>query len=101
MAGDPPTVESLQTLVEELSTRAEERDAACIELSELSELIQEGELREEDAQYLQEQLTERGVEVRDDCGRNEVEQTTYVNNDLASQTTDAMALFLQEVRRYP
>jgi RNA polymerase primary sigma factor len=39
--------------------------------------------------------------VRDDCGRNGVEQTSYANGDLADRTTDAMSLFLQEVRRYP
>ena len=46
-------------------------------------------------------LEGRGIEVRDDCGRNGIEQTTYVPDDLSQQTTDAMALFLQEVRRYP
>ncbi|MBV9918370.1 MAG: sigma-70 family RNA polymerase sigma factor [Solirubrobacterales bacterium] len=46
-------------------------------------------------------LEERGLEVRDDCGREHVEQTSYANGELAAQTTDAMSLFLQEVRRYP
>ncbi|MBV9804982.1 MAG: sigma-70 family RNA polymerase sigma factor [Solirubrobacterales bacterium] len=46
-------------------------------------------------------LQERGLDVRDDCGRHGVEQTTYANPDLAERTTDAMSLFLQEVRRYP
>ncbi|MBV9335348.1 MAG: sigma-70 family RNA polymerase sigma factor [Solirubrobacterales bacterium] len=46
-------------------------------------------------------LQDRGLDVRDDCGRHGVEQTTYVNGDLAERTTDAMSLFLQEVRRYP
>jgi RNA polymerase primary sigma factor len=30
-----------------------------------------------------------------------VEETTYFHDDLAARTTDAMSLFLQEVRRYP
>jgi RNA polymerase primary sigma factor len=46
-------------------------------------------------------LQERGLDLRDDCGRRQVEQTSYVNDDLADRTTDAMSLFLQEVRRYP
>ncbi|MBV8955759.1 MAG: sigma-70 family RNA polymerase sigma factor [Solirubrobacterales bacterium] len=46
-------------------------------------------------------LEERGLEVRDDCGREHIEQTSYANGELAAQTTDAMSLFLQEVRRYP
>ena len=63
--------------------------------------MQEAELGDEDAQALQDMLESRGIDVRDDCGRDDVEQTTYVMDDLAQQTTDAMALFLQEVRRYP
>jgi RNA polymerase primary sigma factor len=46
-------------------------------------------------------LEERGYEVRDDCGRAKAEQTSYLFDDLALQTTDAMSLFLHEVRRYP
>src|SRR5207245_186292 len=73
----------------------------CVELSELSEVVQEADLGEDDVQALQDMLEARGIDVRDDCGRREVEQTTYVIDDLAQQTTDAMSLFLQEVRRYP
>ena len=91
----------LQELADELGARAEARPDACVELSELSEVLQESELGDEDAQALQDLLEARGIEVRDDCGRDGVEQTTYVMDDLAQQTTDAMALFLQEVRRYP
>jgi RNA polymerase primary sigma factor len=64
-------------------------------------VVQESELSEEDAQAIQDLLEERGLEVRDDCGRDNIEQTSYANGDLAAQTTDAMSLFLQEVRRYP
>ena len=41
------------------------------------------ELSEEDAQTIQDLLEERGLEVRDDCGRAQVEQTSYVNDELA------------------
>src|ERR1019366_6358195 len=58
-------------------------------------------LGDDDAQALQDMLEARGVELRDDCGRSGVEETSYVIEDLAQQTTDAMSLFLQEVRRYP
>src|SRR3712207_7622410 len=43
---------------------------------------------------------ERGIELTDDCGRN-VEDSTYVNGDLATTTTDALQLFLNEAGRYP
>jgi RNA polymerase primary sigma factor len=87
--------------VDQLVARAETRGDACVELSELSELIQETDLGDEDAQMLHEMLQERGLDLRDDCGRHGVEQTSYANGDLAERTTDAMSLFLQEVRRYP
>jgi RNA polymerase primary sigma factor len=93
--------ESVQELVDQLVTRAEARGDSCVELSELSELIQETDLSDEDAQLVHDMLQERGLDVRDDCGRQGVEQTMYANRDMAERTTDAMSLFLQEVRRYP
>ena len=63
--------------------------------------MQELDLAEDDAQTVQEMLEERGIDVRDDCGKPTTEQTAYVNDDLADRTTDAMSLFLQEVRRHP
>jgi RNA polymerase primary sigma factor len=104
MAGEPeapPNVDSLLELVESLSARAEARGEQCVSLSELSEVVQQTDLTDDDGQALQEMLESRGFEVSDDCGRNGVEQTTYSNGDLAQHTTDAMALFLQEVRRHP
>src|SRR5947199_10001859 len=103
MADDFETArpEGVQRLAEDLIARSEARGEPCIELSELSGLVQEADLGEDDAQALQDMLEARGIDVRDDCGRAGVEQTTYVIDDLAQQTTDAMALFLQEVRRYP
>ncbi len=92
--------ESLADLADELAARAEARDARCVELSELSEVVQEHELSEEEGQSLQDMLEERGIDVRDDCGRV-AEDTSYANGELAVQTTDAMSLFLAEVRRHP
>jgi RNA polymerase primary sigma factor len=104
MAGEPeavPQADSLLELVESLSARAEARGEQCVSLSELSEVVQQTDLSDDDGQALQEMLESRGFEVSDDCGRDGVEQTTYSNGDLAQHTTDAMALFLQEVRRHP
>jgi RNA polymerase primary sigma factor len=91
----------LAELVNELAARGEARPERCVDLSELSELLQEADLSEDDAQMIQDLLEERGFDVRDNCGREHVEQTSYVNDTLADHTTDAMSLFLQEVRRYP
>jgi RNA polymerase primary sigma factor len=103
MAGEAEssTPDTLSDLADELARNAEARSQRCVDLSELSDLVQDTEIGEEEAQALQDMLEERGLEVRDDCGRNGVEQTAYINDDLALQTTDAMSLFLHEVRRYP
>jgi RNA polymerase primary sigma factor len=72
----------------------------CAELSALNELVETLELEEEQVEDLYEQLDERGIEVRDDCGQKR-EKATYVNGDLATATTDALQLFLNEMARYP
>ncbi|HLY50743.1 MAG TPA: sigma-70 family RNA polymerase sigma factor [Solirubrobacteraceae bacterium] len=95
------TADRIQALADELVARLESRPEACLELSEISELVQEADLDDDDAQALQDLLDARGVEFRDDCGREIPEQTAYIPDDLAQQTTDAMSLFLQEVRRHP
>jgi RNA polymerase primary sigma factor len=104
MAGDPEqsaTPESVQELIDDLLARSEARPDGCLSLSDLSEAVQQADLGDDDAQALQDSLEARGVEVRDDCGRSGIEQTAYQNDDLAQRTTDAMSLFLQEVRRHP
>jgi RNA polymerase primary sigma factor len=96
-----PRGERIQELADELVARSEARPDSCLELSEIIELVQEAELDDEDAQALQDLLDARGVELRDDCGREVAEQPSYLLDELAQQTTDAMSLFLQEVRRHP
>ena len=73
----------------------------CVNLSELSEIVQELDLDDEQAQELHERIEQSGVAVTDDCGRARSEPTTYANGDLASTTTDALQLFLNEVSRHP
>ena len=84
--------------VEALLDRGEEQ--GCVNLSEFHQLIGALELEEDQAEQLYERLEERGIEVTDDCGRETVD-ATYVNGDLATSTTDALQLFLNEVGRYP
>jgi RNA polymerase primary sigma factor len=97
----PSANEALAELADELVARGQSRAPTCVELSELSEAATEHDLSEDEVQALAEMLEERGFDVRDDCGRNGVEQTSYNNLDLAERTTDALSLFMQEVRRYP
>src|SRR5436309_14861825 len=92
---------SVRELAEQLIARAERETRDCLELSKIGDLAQEADLGEDEVQALEDILEERGLELRDDCGRAESEPVTYLPDDLAVQTTDAMALFLQEVRRHP
>ena len=95
MSADPSATPS-QLLV--FLHRGEE--AGCVNLSELDELAQTLDLGEDEVEELHEQLDARGVEVTDDCGRQVVD-VKYANHDLAGATTDALQLFLNEIRRYP
>ena len=70
-------------------------------LSELEDLTRSLGLSEEQATALQVSIEERGLELSDDCGRAGVEPTRYQNGELAGATTDALQLFLNEIRRYP
>jgi RNA polymerase primary sigma factor len=75
-------------------------EEGCAEISALNELVEKLDLGEDDVEKLYEELERRGVEIRDDCGRQR-EEPTYVNGDLAVATTDALQLFLNEAGRYP
>jgi RNA polymerase primary sigma factor len=76
-------------------------EAGCVNLSEFDELVQALELNEEEAEGLQRQMDAQGIDLTDDCGRDGVEATRFQNGDLAGATTDALQLFLNEVRRHP
>src|SRR5438270_13716603 len=96
LAGDP-----VRDMADELVRSARTREDSCIELSELAQLAQDDQVEEEDLQSLQDLIEAQGVDVRDDCGRQAGEPTAYAIEDLAGHTTDALSLFLQEVRRHP
>jgi RNA polymerase primary sigma factor len=85
--------------IEALLDRGEE--SGCITLSEISELVQELELAEDDAQVLQERLEARGIELSDDCGNERVTGAHYNHDELATMTSDTLQLFLRDVRRHP
>ena len=72
----------------------------CLEYSEVNDLVEALELGEDDIEDLYEEIERRGIELRDNCGR-EAKSPTYVNGDLAVATTDALQLFMQEIGLYP
>jgi RNA polymerase primary sigma factor len=79
--------------------RGEER--GCANLSEFAELVRALELEDEEIHELQAQLEELDIDLTDDCGRDGVEPLRVQPEDMANATTDALQLFLNEIRRYP
>ena len=84
--------------IERLISHSEEDGCVC--LSHLNQLVQELELDDEQVDQLYQQIQERGLELTDDCCREDAPDATYVNGDLVSATTDALQLFLNEAGRY-
>jgi RNA polymerase primary sigma factor len=83
--------------IEALVERGEE--LGCVNLSELSELVQE--LPEDEAQALADRFEARGIEVTDDCGRESEPGPTYALDELSTMTGDTLQLFLRDIRRHP
>ena len=75
-------------------------EAGCLNLSVVSDFLQEADLDEEQTAGFFEQLEERHIDLTDDCARPNVPEETYVNGELAAATTDALQLFLNEAGRY-
>jgi RNA polymerase primary sigma factor len=98
MAADRTGEETTQPQLEALLDQGEEQ--GCVNLSEFTLLVHALDLDEDEVDALYERFHERGIDVTDDCGR-ETADATYVNGDLATSTTDALQLFLNEAGRYP
>jgi RNA polymerase primary sigma factor len=72
----------------------------CVHMTELHEIVARLELDEEDVESLIERLESHGIELTDDCSRVTEEEVVYTNPQIASATTDALQLFLNEAGRY-
>jgi RNA polymerase primary sigma factor len=87
---------------EELATLAAAGERqGCLNQSEVAEALERIGASDDEVEEVYHALRERGVDVTDDCGRVEVPPTEATNGELAEATTDAMNLFLRELRRYP
>src|SRR5947207_5026314 len=86
--------ERLQALLEQ------GEEVGCLNLSAVSEFLQEAELDDDQTTGFFGQLEGRGIALTDDCARPDAVENTYVNGDLAVATTDALQLFLNEAGRY-
>ena len=92
--------QTIQARIEGLIERSDE-NGGCVNLSDLSEVLAEADISEDEAASIQEDIEARGVELSDDCGRQTVEATRIAPAELNGVTTDALQLFLNEIRRYP
>jgi RNA polymerase primary sigma factor len=75
-------------------------DRGRLELSEVEQLVEDLELEGDDLEALYAELERRGIDLEDDAARRNAPEATWVNGDLASSTTDALQLFLDEAGRY-
>jgi len=76
-------------------------ESGCVNLSELDALARRLDVPDDELCALHEAVEARGINVSDDCGRSDVPATDYGNGGLATATTDALGLFLNEIRRHP
>jgi RNA polymerase primary sigma factor len=98
-----PTAVELDPGVEERIAALIEggRSADCVDLSEVDSLVQEMNLSDEEEQAVHERIEAAGLSIEDDCGKQAEEPAGYRNGELAEQTTDALQLFFNEMRKYP
>jgi RNA polymerase primary sigma factor len=93
---------SLATLppqIEELLARGTEE--GCLPLSEVERLGEELGLGDEELEALYEEIDERQIALRDDCGLARPPGPRYENGELTAATVDSLQLFLNEMARYP
>ena len=76
-------------------------ETGCVNLSELDQIARRLGWPDDELCDLHEAFEVRGIDVTDDCGRSNVPATDFVNGGLAVATTDALGLFLNEIRRHP
>jgi RNA polymerase primary sigma factor len=98
-----PTAVELDPGVEERVASLIEGGRAlnCVDLSEVDSLAQEMNLSDEEEQVVHERIEGAGLSLEDDCGKQAEEPAGYRNGELAEQTTDALQLFFNEMRKYP
>ncbi len=89
----------LQARVDSLVERGEEH--GCVNLSDVSDLVRDLDLDDDEAGELHARLEALGIDVTDDCGRAGLGATRVEPQHFAGTTTDALQLFLNELGRYP
>jgi len=95
----PLTPATVHEQVTELLTRGAEE--GCLELSEVERLAEELEFDDDDVEAVYQEIDERQIPLRDDCGRDRAPGPRYENGELAAATANSLQLFLNEMARYP
>src|SRR3954463_11468840 len=86
--------------IEALLERGEEM--GCLNLSEVDDLAKRLEFDDGELDTLHEGIDARGIDLPDGSGRTDAgPRVEFKPEDLATSTTDALQLFLNEIRRYP
>ncbi len=75
-------------------------ECGCVEISQLHDLADAAGMSDDEISGLYDELETRGVSVRDDCGREALEEGA-AQSVVASATSDALQLFLNEIARHP
>src|SRR3954471_8082598 len=73
-------------------------DHCYLDLSEITELAQTLDLEDDDVGQIYERIKQRGIDLRDDCGR-EADPAPLDEAALARGTTATVKLFLNEIGR--
>ena len=76
------------------------REGGCVDESELSRVIEELDIDQDQVEAIAARFNEEGVAIRDDCGHRDRPPTEVSNQELATYTTDALQLFLNEAGRH-
>src|SRR5215208_1634260 len=76
-------------------------EEGCLELPVLEEAFRELELPEDEVHALYDEIDGRGIQLREQCQREEIAAPQYVAADLAVATADSLQMFLNEMGRYP
>ena len=88
-----------QTRLDALIERGEEH--GCVSLAELSEIVRDLEIDDDEAGEIHARIESLGIDVTDDCGRQSGTTTKIDPHAMAGSTTDALQLFLNELGRFP
>jgi RNA polymerase primary sigma factor len=76
------------------------REQGCVDESELSQVVEALDLDTAQVEDVAARFNEAGIDILDDCGLRDAPPTAVSNREMATYTTDALQLFLNEAGRH-